>query len=312
MVRALHLAALAATTSLVQGHFRFVRIAHNGVWQKPLQYIRNVTDPFYEPFNPAFDPRPNRSMTDPTYYGDAPNSVRCGRDNLNHAPTTEVLKVKAGDTLEFVNANTGYEQFEDKRFWECEDGRGYCSNFGEQSPQQYWMRIVHPGPVQMYLSAVPAGQDIGHYDGSGEWVKIKTFGVEIHKDMKKPYWLPNNGTDDGYGSGTQGLPVRMPFKIPTQTPPGSYLLRVDMVYANGDYATQLYPSCAQILVESSATGALPKGVKFPEAYEPSQPGVTVSWPQGVGIELDSNYTYPGGDLWTGEKLVVDTPDRTPI
>jgi len=71
------------------------------------------------------------------------------------------------------------------------------------------MRIVHPGPVLMFLSAVPSGKEIGQYDGSGEWVKIKTFGVEIHKDMKKPYWLGNNNNDKDYGSGTQNLPVRV-------------------------------------------------------------------------------------------------------
>jgi hypothetical protein len=71
------------------------------------------------------------------------------------------------------------------------------------------MRIVHAGPVSMYLSAVPPGQKIGQYDGSGEWVKIKTFGVEIHKDMEKPYWLANNNTDTEYGTFTQGLPARV-------------------------------------------------------------------------------------------------------
>lgn len=25
------------------------------------------------------------------------------------------------------------------------------------------------------------------------------------------------------------------------------------------------------------------------------------------ISLDANYTYPGGDLWDGEKYVVDKP-----
>jgi hypothetical protein len=75
------------------------------------------------------------------------------------------------------------------------------------------MRIVHSGPVSMYLSAVPSGQQIGQYDGSGEWVKIKTFGVEIHKDMKRPYWLPNNNTDKAYGSGTQNLPARVSSSI---------------------------------------------------------------------------------------------------
>ena len=97
-----------------------------------------MTDPYYEPFNPdPYDKRPNRSITDPTYYADTPNSVRCGRGNLDHAPDTDVLKVKAGDTIEFANANVGYEDFEDERYWNCPDGRGFCTYFGEQQPQTY-------------------------------------------------------------------------------------------------------------------------------------------------------------------------------
>jgi hypothetical protein len=64
----------------------------------------------------------------------------------------------------------------------------------------------------------------------------------------------------------------MPFKIPTQTPAGAYLLRVDMVFNYWNSPAQLYPACAQVLVEGNATGALPKGVKFPEVYDPSMPG----------------------------------------
>ena len=64
----------------------------------------------------------------------------------------------------------------------------------------------------------------------------------------------------------------MPFVIPTQTPAGQYLLRVDMIYNYGKTVAQLYPSCAQIQVESSATGELPKGVKIPETLYPEMPG----------------------------------------
>ena len=71
------------------------------------------------------------------------------------------------------------------------------------------MQIVHTGPLSTYLSAVPEGQTIGQYDGSGEWVKIHTTGVEIRKDMKKPHWLPNNNTDTAYGTFTSGLPARV-------------------------------------------------------------------------------------------------------
>jgi hypothetical protein len=108
-----------------------------------------VTSPYYEPFNPdTYDQRPNRSIADPTYYADAPNSVRCGRGNLDHAPNTDILKVKAGDSIEFVNANIGYTDFEDARYWDCPDGRGFCTYWGPQPPDTY---VSHPSPNVLAL-----------------------------------------------------------------------------------------------------------------------------------------------------------------
>lgn len=40
--------------------------------------------------------------------------------------------------------------------------------------------------------------------------------------------------------------------------------------------------------------------------------MTTSANHGVGLTLDEDYVYPGGDLWTGEKMVVDRPDLTPV
>lgn len=99
-----------------------------------------MTDPFYEPYNPETNlTHHERGIADPAYYLDTPNSVRCGRGNMDHAAETETLKVQAGDSIEFVSTNLGYEQFEDERYWNCEDGRGFCAYFGEQyqQPQNY-------------------------------------------------------------------------------------------------------------------------------------------------------------------------------
>jgi len=71
------------------------------------------------------------------------------------------------------------------------------------------MRIVHSGPISTYLSAVPEGKQIGQYDGSGEWTKIYTAGVEIRKNMTKPYWIPNNNTEDQFGPATSGIAPRV-------------------------------------------------------------------------------------------------------
>lgn len=47
-----------------------------------------------------------------------------------------------------------------------------------------------------HLSRVPEGQDIRSYDGSGEWVKIYTLGLDLRNDTQHPvHWVPWN--DEG-------------------------------------------------------------------------------------------------------------------
>lgn len=92
----------------------------------------NRTAPFTEPSNPpGYVAR--RLYVDPTYPSDLPSSIRCGRDNLVHASGTEVLPVRAGDTLEFLsfpfspqNWST-YTEVPDVQWENCPDGRGGCS-----------------------------------------------------------------------------------------------------------------------------------------------------------------------------------------
>lgn len=62
--------------------------------------------------------------------------------------------------------------------------------------------------------------------------------------------------------------------VPKQTPAGEYLLRIDVVYHHySNEVPQLYPACAQIVVDGDAMEALPEGgVQFPEAYDPKEPG----------------------------------------
>ncbi|KAF2688408.1 lytic polysaccharide monooxygenase [Lentithecium fluviatile CBS 122367] len=272
------LATLVATNPLVQAHFRFVRIARNGVWQAPFRFMRNTTSPYTEPLDPnSDDPNYTRTFFDPSYYTDHPNSVRCGRGNMEHAAETQSMWIKAGDTLEFATAAYTDPAFGDARVWECGDRRGFCT-FGLNVSEidrygTFPMSIAHSGPVSTYLSAVPSGQEIEQYDGSGEWIKLHTTGVQIWKNMTNVHWLPNNNTGRyAYASGINRIAPRMPFKIPEQTPTGSYLLRIDLLYTTGWYPAQLYPTCAHILVEGAAEGALPKGVKFPEVYDPKMPG----------------------------------------
>lgn len=57
--------------------------------------------------------------------------MRCGRDNLAWAEQTEVLKVKAGDTIEFAALYYSPSDWDntDRVQWDgCPEGRGVCSS----------------------------------------------------------------------------------------------------------------------------------------------------------------------------------------
>ncbi|KAI1284704.1 glycoside hydrolase [Xylaria sp. FL0933] len=289
---------------LVQSHSTWVRIALNGEWQEPLRYIRNKTAPYKDIAITVDFPSTLRLYNDPTWPIDRPESVRCGRDHMSHASSTDVLKVRGGDTVAF--AHQLFEPFEwtTAQFLDCPEGRGTCDDKG------LTMGLYHEGPVVAHLSKVPEGQDVHTYDGSGEWIKIYTIGVRARGPgdfSGTPFlWLPHN---DGK------LPPKFEFKIPLQTPPGQYLLRIDMIWpgtvinqSNDTLYAQLYPSCAQIQVESDAsTNTLPKGINIPEGLSPSSPGMTVSEDMHYGRTMDEDFVYSGGPLWDGEKLVIDKP-----
>jgi hypothetical protein len=78
----------------------------------------------------------------------------------------------------------------------------------------------------------------------------------------------------------------MTFKIPQQTPPGRYLMRMDVVWSyfysewtpSEQWYGQMYPTCAQINVVSEASSEWPPkdaAVKIPEIFYPLEPG---EWP----------------------------------
>jgi hypothetical protein len=66
------------------------------------------------------------------------------------------------------------------------------------------MDINHPGPFLAHLSKVPDGQDVRTYDGSGEWIKIYTLGLD-YRDDSRIHWL---------GWNDQQLPGRVITGLP--------------------------------------------------------------------------------------------------
>jgi hypothetical protein len=219
---------------------------------------------------------------------------------MAHAADTEILTVQAGDIIEVVHTVVDPELWTDAMWYDCFNGRGSCN---PRVPSGI-MTIIHPGPFLAHLSKVPEGESILTYDGSGEWTKIYTLGVDVNDDGSL-HWLASNYEE---------TPGRMVFKIPQQTPAGEYLLRMDLIWPGlwqppiyvSDGA-QFYPTCAQILVKSNVTGSLPEGIKIPEGFNKTEPGMRTSLAMYREQSLDEGYVYPGGPLWDGEELVQDKP-----
>ncbi|KAI0134080.1 glycosyl hydrolase family 61-domain-containing protein [Xylariales sp. AK1849] len=299
MVVVSSIAIVAAVIPLAQCHFTFVRVAHNDEWQAPTRFIRNKTTPYEEDTTPDTNVN-TRDYNFPTYWTDRPESARCGRDNLAHAADTEVLTIRAGDTLEFAHQRYEPDQWTDDMWYNCTYGRGSC----DPENAQHIMDINHPGPFVAHLSQVPNGQDVRTYDGSGEWVKIFTLGLEMRDTDPPVHWLAYNN---------QQLPGRFLFKIPSQTPAGQYLLRVDEIWPGleepgfSHALGQFYPSCAQLLVESDVSGPLPEGIRIPEDLSHTSPGMATSLSMYREETVDANFTYPGGLFWDGEQLLPDKP-----
>jgi hypothetical protein len=296
MTLKLALAALVASAATVaEAHYTFANIRHNGEWQGGYKYIRNKTDHYEGDGNEPGNSVRWRGFHWPTFPTDSAQTIRCGRDHMAWAADTDVLTVQAGDELEIAidagDLGTGKQQFDN-----CPDDRGAC-----MANSDYIWRIIHDGPALVHLSPVPAGQDVHEYDGSGAWTKIFSMGLEWRRDtepVQPLFWLPHNKREN---------PPRIVFKIPAQTPAGEYLMRMDIIWGSRGAGSQLYPSCAQIRVESDSTTTLPEGVRIPEAFTPTSPGMKESRQILEWKGVDKDYEYPGGPLWNGEELVEDKP-----
>lgn len=109
------------------------------------------------------------------------------------AKATETLTVKAGDTIEIAHQRLEPVEWREEMWNNCPDGYGSCTWEGGIHRRMVRLCVINPwhyrtvtyskkdfihsGPLVIHLSKVPDGQDIGTYDGSGEWVKIYTLGL---------------------------------------------------------------------------------------------------------------------------------------
>ncbi|KAG8749747.1 hypothetical protein FRC12_013254, partial [Ceratobasidium sp. 428] len=163
--------------------------------------------------------------------------------------------------------------------------------------------LIHPGPLQVYLGKVPSGQTAATWDGSGaNWFKIYAIGASFSSGSLA--WPTDNQST-------------FKFKIPSGTPAGNYLLRVEHIALHGastQGGAQFYISCAQLSVTGGGSGNPAKvsipGVykgKFRQALENrarlTSTSITIGTEPGLLINIYwppvTNYTLPGPAVWSG-------------
>jgi hypothetical protein len=90
----------------------------------------NKTAPFSEPA--TVDEDYIGYYNSPTFPQHLPTSVRCGRDSFAHAADTEVLTVRAGDTLELAHTHIEPKDWKGNQWYGCPEGRGSCDPDGTE------------------------------------------------------------------------------------------------------------------------------------------------------------------------------------
>ncbi|KAJ8520730.1 hypothetical protein ONZ45_g2471 [Pleurotus djamor] len=117
--------------------------------------------------------------------------------------------------------------------------------------------IYHAGPAAIYLGKAPGS--VASWDGSGaNWFKIAEFGANFN---------PFKFTAEGVS--------QLTTTIPSATPSGEYLVRIEQIGLHVAGAPQWYISCAQINITGGGSGN-PAKVSIPGYVSASDPGLTVN------------------------------------
>ncbi|KAF5378572.1 hypothetical protein D9615_007129 [Tricholomella constricta] len=136
--------------------------------------------------------------------------------------------------------------------------------------------LYHQGPAAIYLGKAPGS--VASWDGSGSnWFKIAEWGATFN---------PFKFTSEGLS--------QLSTTIPSNTPSGEYLLRIEQVGLHVAGAPQWYISCAQINVTGGGSGN-PAKVSIPGYVSASDPGLTVN----IYYPIPTSYRVPGPSVWRG-------------
>ncbi|EAU34150.1 conserved hypothetical protein [Aspergillus terreus NIH2624] len=150
----------------------------------------------------------------------------------------------------------------------------------------YGASMKHPGPLQVYMSKAPG--DVKEYDGSGDWFKVYQEGVcsDISDGLVDTDWCT-------WGKDT------VKFKIPSDMPPGQYLVRVEHIGLHRGFSgnSEFYFTCAQIEVTGSGTGTPAEVAKIPGIYKPDDANIHFN----IYYPTPTAYDLPGPSVWVEGK-----------
>jgi len=136
--------------------------------------------------------------------------------------------------------------------------------------------LYHQGPAAIYLGKAPGS--VASWDGSGSnWFKIAEWGATFN---------PFSFTDLNQS--------QLTTTIPSSTPPGEYLVRIEQVGLHVAGAPQWYISCAQINITGGG-GGNPSKVSIPGYVSATDPGLTVN----IYYPVPTSYRVPGPSVWRG-------------
>ncbi|KAF9468450.1 glycosyl hydrolase family 61-domain-containing protein [Collybia nuda] len=136
--------------------------------------------------------------------------------------------------------------------------------------------LYHQGPAAIYLGKAPGSA--ASWDGSGaNWFKIAEWGATFN---------PFKFTSEGLS--------QLSTTIPSNTPSGEYLVRIEQIGLHVAGAPQWYISCAQINITGGGSGN-PAKVSIPGYVSASDAGLTVN----IYYPVPTSYRVPGPAVWRG-------------
>ncbi|KAG8770817.1 hypothetical protein FRC16_006215, partial [Serendipita sp. 398] len=182
---------------------------------------------------------------------------------------------------------------------------------------------VQPGPVMTYIAACPSGCASFKGESGNVWVKIQQEGYVASRTPPWAEQLIEQGGQSGHG--------KWSITIPSTLPNGEYILRHEILgecsrYREGivdsdggwkidcrrtwDRASSMVLSSTReqalseysIKITGGGSVALPSGVAFPGAYQPTDPGILIQlWTVSA---TNPAYTIPGGPILYGNGAVA--------